>query len=347
MWKEFHTSGLVLEGSWETGMEGWVFGKAHASATAVRQTDPQLARTGSSSIYLVPYQIGLGAWADYTIPVGTATESMTLSFYRRGSGEGNVQVKLGSGAFSDVLTWSNVSSGPYYRPVGVVIENPSKLQVTFRVNVTGGMINSFSLDDWKVTSKPRTLISPSFVDSAYTNTGTLTVPAHDPGDLLVLVEGRDSRTPPPAPSGWDLVISPIADGTNLSRRRSITVSALMDMDGSVSSVPLTSAYNASVMVFRNGGGVGTPAKRDTTSNTLASTATFPAVDNVSASSLVMGAIYDSALTNSPSGTTRVGGNMAWVTNSPIGATSYTQKTATVSPTVVDISATIEIVGSIS
>jgi hypothetical protein len=98
--------------------------------------------------------------------------------------------------------------------------------------------------------KNTTYTKPFVVNTnAVTNSTTLSVPAHQDGDWLVIVNGAQSQTPPSLLSGYTNIASFFSSGNNRSGRAQYIIS-----DGSISSV--TVAYYGLVAIVRNVSGLG-------------------------------------------------------------------------------------------
>lgn len=150
VWKEMYSSGWVLEGSWETGLEGWTLfngtGTAGASRSEIRP------RTGAWTVGLQrtltapePYP-----HIEYIVPIDLAAPYIRLSVYIEGPSERRIEAKVGSGSFSTLSTGTSYGAS-VYTLLSASVANPSLQTVRFRVRQTGTTgINAQRLDDWKI-----------------------------------------------------------------------------------------------------------------------------------------------------------------------------------------------------
>lgn len=135
-----------------------------------------------------------------------------------------------------------------------------------------------------------------FAGSAYYGGDTLTIPEHQPGDLLVLFTGRESSAPSGTPSGW----SSFGVGANTpsygtSARRSVAGFSIVS-DGLIASVTSINAYHMVVLVFRNASGIGLVSERNASATMAVYSTTFNAIGPLQEGSWVAGGYHANFLT---------------------------------------------------
>jgi len=122
----------------------------------------------------------------------------------------------------------------------------------------------------------------------------------------------------------------------------MSVSSVVDADGSISSVSLFSAFSSGVLIFRRSKGIGETATRSAAD--YANEVEFPELSDLTAGSLIIGACYHSDLVTPPEGTTIIAGGMAWITDDEIDGSSWPLTSGSLASNHVPLAVTLETKG---
>lgn len=123
-----------------------------------------------------------------------------------------------------------------------------------------------------------------FVSGGGSDADTVTIPAHQAGDMIIIVAGRyNAATAPSLPAGWTEIISDTvsAGGLNYGYR----IGYKFAVSGSETSGTWTNATRMAVAVYRNAVSIGNIA---TSKATVSSRITWPALSLDSPPGLVLG-----------------------------------------------------------
>lgn len=147
VWKETYSSGWVLEGSWETGWEGWTV--MDGNPARVNNN----ARTGAYSVRLQGRFFPPLDEIGYTIPSENAAKNIKLSLWAKNPGYWGdfvnnlaVYLRLGGGSYT-ALPDQTISAD--YVLHEYLIENPN-LQGVDLVIRGRDPESYYHLDDWKI-----------------------------------------------------------------------------------------------------------------------------------------------------------------------------------------------------
>ena len=113
------------------------------------------------------------------------------------------------------------------------------------------------------------------------NSGVLTMPAHNAGDMLLVVLGDNNLTVPALLSGWTNVTSGTFDAF---ADRAFRLQYIIDTDNSISSVSFSTGLNyGEGLVIRNASGVPVSSVLSDNSGSGTSNPEFPALSGLTAS----------------------------------------------------------------
>ena len=140
IWKETYSSGWVLEGSWETGLEGWEipagsgFGRVTSNSRTGDYSVSAYSKYGSEILFSQPGYL-------------ENKSNIQFSVYANGvNAYLEVWCQLGQGDFERVGSWRSVTASfAYYL---FEIDNPELLP--FKLKIRALTDFRLSLDDWKI-----------------------------------------------------------------------------------------------------------------------------------------------------------------------------------------------------
>jgi len=172
-------------------------------------------------------------------------------------------------------------------------------------------------------------VAIEYVGGAYAaGTSIVSVPAHQPGDLLIAMAAQRTNTVPTVPGGWSTMYSGYQ--TNASNYASCSVAAKVATSSSEAVSGFTGAESLTLVIYRGVACIGAKWARG---HANSATITYPALTRLAGAALVdtwcvRMALHSGAtnmLTNTPSGYTQRVGSASYVramdSNGPIAADS--------------------------
>ncbi|MDF2797505.1 MAG: hypothetical protein K0R85_249 [Devosia sp.] len=188
-------------------------------------------------------------------------------------------------------------------------------------------------------------VSPAvFVGGATGTSTTLALPAHQAGDLLVMIGVRSgSLSPVSVPTGWATKTSFTFDHSTTSTKRNFLLASRTATAAGTASGTWTNAARLIALVFRNSAGIGNVATRKTDNTIAESQITIPAVALTQVPALVCAGFFVTSSPKDEAGMIRVAGDTMQVTSQPVP--QFSQRTWSTGGNVTDASMAFELLGA--